>query len=407
MTEDATGPAPRVIDQLLESVRRQLGIDVAYLTEYDLDGAEVRALAGNGEHLALSVGARVPVAESVCLASILGYAPGTVADTRQHQITRRLAWDRRVPIGAFAAAPVQLSSGALFGGLCVAHHAPLPELGPVTQPFLAAMADVLGTQLDHEYHTQRQSSTELDAVRSLFADGRLSIVLQPIVELTTGDTIGVEALSRFATDPPRPPNLWFSTAARHGRGVDLESAAIARALRLLPRLPSSWYMALNASPDLVQSGELDRLIPDGADHRLVVEITEHAAVADYDRLMSTLAGVRGRGGRIAVDDAGAGFASLRHVVQLQPDIIKIDGSLIRGLDAEPLHRAMVESLVSFAANTGATLVAEAVETASELAVLQDLGVTVAQGHLFASPGGVEDLRPQYPVAVPSTFRGGR
>lgn len=395
-----------MIDQLLASVRRQLGVDVAYLTEYGLEGAEVRALSGQGEQLALAVGARAPVSESVCLASILGYAPGTVADTRQHRVTRRLAWDRQASIGAFAAAPVQLPSGALFGGLCVAHHAPLPELGPVTQPFLAAMADVLGAQLEHELETQRDSSSERDLVMSLFAEGCLSIVLQPIVDLTSGATLGVEALSRFATDPPRPPNLWFSAAARHGRGVDLEAAAIARALHLLPHLPSGWYMAVNASPDLVESGALDELVTDGADDRLVVEITEHAAVADYDRLMSTLEGVRARGGRIAVDDAGAGFASLRHVVQLQPDIIKMDGSLIRGIEAEPLNRAMVESLVSFAARTGATLVAEAVETANELGVLQDLGVTVAQGYLFASPGRVDDLRPQYPVTVPSAFRSG-
>ncbi len=286
----------------------------------------------------------------------------------------------------------------------MAHHEPLPELGPVTQPFLAAMADVVGAQLEHEHQTQHQSNSERDIIRSLFADGRLSIVLQPIVDLESGATVGVEALSRFITDPPRPPNLWFSAAARHGRGLELEAAAITRALHLLPSLPSGWYMAVNASPDLVQSGVLDELVTDGADDRLVVEITEHAAVADYDRLLSTLRGVRDRGGRVAVDDAGAGFASLRHVVQLQPDIIKIDGSLIRGLDAEPLNRAMVESLVSFAASTGATLVAEAVETASELAVLQDLGVAVAQGYLFASPGGVDDLRAQYPVTVPPALR---
>lgn len=404
MTAEDPRPAQRVIDQLLASVRRQVGVDVAYLTEYCLDGAEVRALAGDGGQLALSVGAQVPVSESVCLASIMGRAPGTVADTRQHRVTRRLAWDRPVSIGAFAAAPVQLPSGALFGGLCVAHHAPLPDLGPVTQPFLAAMAEVLGAQLELEQHTQRQSQSERDIITSLFAGGRMSIVLQPIVDLTSGATVGVEALSRFATDPPRPPHLWFSAAARQGRGVELEAAAIARALHLLPSLPAGWYMSVNASPDLVQSGALDELVTDGADDRLVVEITEHAAVADYDGLLATLHGMRARGGRIAVDDAGAGFASLRHVVQLQPDMIKIDGSLIRGLDTEPLHRAMVESLVSFAASTGATLVAEAVETPSELAVLQDLGVAVAQGYLFASPGPLADLRATYPVTVPPAFR---
>lgn len=398
------GGDPSVVDQLLTSVRRQVGVDAAYLTQYGLAETRVRALAGRGGEVGVAVGATGPLHESACLAAITGRMPPTLADTRSRRASRRLAWDRERPIGAFAAAPVHLPDGTLFGGLCVAHRSPLPEFGPATEQFLAAIADVVGAQLADQEDPLGPSELERAAILHLFDEGQLSTVLQPVVDLASGRTLGVEALSRFATSPPRPPNLWFSAAARHGLGVELEAAAIQGAVSLLDELPRQWFMSVNASPALVQSGLIDDIGVEIPDRQLVVEITEHAAVADYAALSGTLGRLRGRGVRVAVDDAGAGFASLRHVVKLRPDTIKIDGSLIRNIDTEPLHRAMVDSLAAFSRATGATMVAEAVETPAELAVLQDMGIPAAQGYLFASPCPVEDLREEYPVAVPATLR---
>ena len=145
---------------------------------------------------------------------------------------------------------------------------------------------------------------------------------------------------------------------------------------------------------------LGDLLLDDVAHRLVVEVTEHAAVTDYDALADRLERLRDRGIRVAVDDAGAGFASLRHVVELEPDVIKIDGSIVRGVDRAPLQAAMVETLGVFAERAGAVVVAEAVETPGELVTIRELGVPAAQGYLFASPGRPDDLRRQYPVVVP-------
>ena len=393
-----------VIGKLLRAVRHHVGADVVYLTAYGLDGAEICAVDGEATALHLTPGTVVPLAQSACLAAASGQLPRSTADTEQDRALRRLVRQRPVPIGAFAAAPVRLSDGTLFGGLCLAHRGALPELTPATEAFLAAMADVVGAQLEDEDRVRRDSRRERDAVLALFEDDCLSTVLQPIVDVTTGRTLGVEALSRFATTPPRPPDLWFSAASRHGLGVELEAAAVRRATRVLPRLPGGWYLALNASPALVDSGVLDRLLDEHPGERLVVEVTEHAAVADYDGLRGSLNALRSRGVRVAVDDAGAGFSSLRHVVRLEPEIIKVDGSLIRDIDAQPLHRAMVESLAGFADHSGATMVAEAVETPRELATLQDLQVPAAQGYLFASPSEAGDMRASYPVAVPQAFR---
>lgn len=404
--EQAGRAATDLVGRLLAAVRHHVDVDVAYLTAYGLGGAEVCVVSGDGSAVAISPGNVVPVDQSVCLASISGQIPRTVADTQQLRATRRLTSNRSSAIGALAAAPVHLPDGTLFGALCLAHHHALPALTPATEAFLAAMAEVIGAQLEEEETTRQDSKREREAVLALFDPGTMAIALQPIVDVATGLTRGVEALSRFATSPPRPPNLWYSAAARHDLGIELEAAAASRAIRFLPELPPDWYLAVNASPSVVACGALEDVLPEALVDRVVVEITEHAAVADYDHLNRRLQGLRERGLRVAVDDAGAGFASLRHVVRLQPDIIKVDGSLIRGIDVEPLHHAMVESLAAFAHRSGATLVAESVETPAELAMLQDLGVPTAQGFLFASPCTLADLRAQYPVTVPPAFRTG-
>ena len=145
-------------------------------------------------------------------------------------------------------------------------------------------------------------------------------------------------------------------------------------------------MSVNLSPDAVTGGGLDGLLAGVDPGRVVVEITEHAAVADYAALRAALAGPRAGGLRLAVDDAGAGFSSLRHIVQLQPDLIKMDMSLVRGIDEDPVVQALTTALVSFARSTGAELIAEGVETQGEYDVVTGLGVDLVQGYLLARPG---------------------
>lgn len=399
MGDRGTDGARGVVDRLLRSVRRQAGVDAAYLVEFRTQGARVRAVAGDGPMVGIRAGAGLADRESIALAAVAGTVPPVIEDTRAHRAARRLAWEGPTPVGAFAGVPVRLVDGTLFGGLCVAHRRPT-DLGPGFHAFLSAMADVVGDLLDEEHEARHRSRQERDAVLGLFEDGVMSTVLQPIVDVRDGRTLGVEALTRFASNPPMPPNIWFAAAARQGLGLELEAAAISRASRLLPQLPSDWYLSLNASPALVESDVLGDLLLDEIAPRLVVEVTEHAAVSDYVTLGDRLGRLRDRGIRVAVDDAGAGFASLRHVVELDPDMIKVDGSIVRGLDGAPLQRAMVETLGVFASRAGASIVAEAVETPNELAVLQELDVPCAQGYLFASPGDPADLRAQYPVTVP-------
>jgi EAL domain-containing protein (putative c-di-GMP-specific phosphodiesterase class I) len=236
-------------------------------------------------------------------------------------------------------------------------------------------------------------SAEVDArrqrlrqIEQALGGGGLRMVFQPVVELTTRQVVGYEALSRFALTPEQPPDHWFAEAAALGRGTELEVAALRTAAELRPMLPTGVFLAVNASPATVMHRSAQEVLDHLADAGVVVvEVTEHAPVEDYDRLRAALAPLAARGVRLAVDDVGAGFASLRHIVKLGPDIIKLDITLTRGIDADPSLQALAAAMISFASRTGTEIIAEGIETEEELDALLELGVSRGQGYLLGRP----------------------
>jgi PAS domain S-box-containing protein len=217
---------------------------------------------------------------------------------------------------------------------------------------------------------------------------QLTIAFQPIIDLATERVIGVEALSRFPTRPETTPDVVFAEAFNGGLGLELELLAVRRALFEARVLDPSLYVAVNVSPAVLANPSLaDALQVSGIDlSRIVVEVTEHASVSDYTRLTRPRQRLRDLGVRLAIDDAGAGYASLRHIVTLAPDIIKIDRALISDLNSDRARQALVMALVVYALEIGTTMViGEGVETTEELDALKSLGADAAQGYLLGRP----------------------
>lgn len=226
-------------------------------------------------------------------------------------------------------------------------------------------------------------------IRAALGPGALEIVLHPVVKLEDRVPIGYEALSRFRLEPRRPPNEWFAEAWGVGLGLELEIAALEASLPALEEFPGNEFLSVNLSPAAVLSGGLLEL--GAVADRLVVEMTEHVPVGDYRALNEALSPLRSKGIRFAVDDAGAGYASLRHLIRVAPDIIKIDLGLVRGIDENLLLRSVARALVNFGEQSGAMVVAEGIETEEELRTLRALGVEFGQGYLFGRPGRLGDL----------------
>jgi EAL domain-containing protein (putative c-di-GMP-specific phosphodiesterase class I) len=244
----------------------------------------------------------------------------------------------------------------------------------------------LTTKLRREEVATVDRLTRQTRVRRLIEGEGLVMHFQPIVDLTTGAIVGSEALARFLDEPDRPPNERFREAADVGLGVELELAAIRSALAEVGNVPAGTYISVNASHRVAMHRGLLGLLDEAPVERLVVEITEHEPVEDYDAFTSALRLLRERGVRIAIDDAGAGFSSLRHTLRLAPDIVKLDISITRDIDTDRGRRALASAMISFADEMGMVIVAEGVETEAERATLKELRVPFGQGYLFAKPG---------------------
>ncbi len=246
----------------------------------------------------------------------------------------------------------------------------------------------LSTQLRREESASAERRVREERIaRFAFGEG-LRIDYQPIVDLRTREQVGVEALSRFESDPVRAPDAWFKEAVEVGLGIELELAAVRRAVAGLSRLPEPMYLSMNASHRLATNAWFLEELEDIPAKRLVVEITEHEPVDDYDELSKALDTLRARGIRIAIDDAGAGFSSLRHTLRIAPDILKIDMSITHDIDKDRGRRALASALASFAEEMGMAVIAEGVEEGAELATLLELGVRFGQGYLFGHPAAL-------------------
>jgi diguanylate cyclase (GGDEF)-like protein len=217
---------------------------------------------------------------------------------------------------------------------------------------------------------------------------------QPVLELATGRVSGYEALARMQTGPQRAPDEWFAQAHRVGLGAELEAAAVTAALAA-PGRPAGTFLAVNVSPRALVTPELLEALPDDLSS-VVVELTEHELFGADDSLRRRLAELRGRGARVALDDAGSGYAGLQQLIRVAPDILKLDRSLVHGAHADQAKQALLEALISFASSTGSVVCGEGIEELADLRVLADLDATYAQGYALARPAA------DWPALLPGT-----
>ena len=239
-----------------------------------------------------------------------------------------------------------------------------------------------------------------ERIAEVLAQSRFHMLCQPIVEIDSGRVLGAEALARFDGPPAQPPDRWFAQAAHAGLGVPLELAAATKALTLLDQLPPGTFLAINLGPDALADPQLPGLLKGSEPERVVIELTEHVRVDDYPHMRHALQRLRGLGVRLAIDDTGAGFAGLAHIVNLKPDLIKLDRQFAHQIDTDPARRAVARSLVSLASETGAQMIAEGIETNSELDTIRALGIPYGQGYLFSRPGSANELQTAYPSISP-------
>jgi EAL domain-containing protein (putative c-di-GMP-specific phosphodiesterase class I) len=381
-------PAEQQVAELLRTAKSSLGLSVAFLSRLD----------GTTQHLEV-VESSVPLlfkegvtqrqATSFCQAILDGKLPAVIPDVKAFPEAMKLPAARLPRIRSYVSVPVHLSDGTLYGTLCAAGLTSDKGLTKRDKALMDVLAQAASVIIEPEMRKKARQSEIEERLSPVLAAGGPLVVLQPIVDLETGDRIGAEALSRFPRAWEMPPDVCFEEAHSIGLGDRLELLALERAADHLRNV--SGYVAMNVSPGTLLAPECTALLDRLPLERVLLELSEHDQVEDYDALTAVLFPLRARGMRLAIDDVGAGFSSLRHIVLTAPDVIKLDRSIVDGVHVDPVLTTLVGSLVQFGHGCNARVVAEGVETEVDAAALRTLGVDYGQGWYFGRPGPASDL----------------
>ncbi|MBD1914326.1 MULTISPECIES: EAL domain-containing protein [Cyanophyceae] len=373
-----------VLDALC-AIRVYLDMEVAFVGEFSGGQRRFRYVDSSLEHPPIAVGDSGPLEESYCQRVVDGRLPELIQDASLVPAALELPVTMDLPVGAHLSVPIRLGNGQIYGTFCCFSSRPDFTLGDRDLSLVRLFANFASRQISRELAAERQHREMRQRIVSVLESESFTIVYQPIVHLVDNKIIGVEALTRFWSRPIRSPDVWFNEAAEVGLSEELEMAAIAKALTSFAYLPDDVYLSLNVSPDNILNGAIHRTLHEAPLHRIVLEVTEHVSIPDYSQFGQALAPLRERGLRLAVDDAGSGYASFLHILKLNPEIIKLDIGLIRHIDTDLKRRALTVALVGFAQEIGSKLIAEGIETAAERATLEQLRVNKAQGYLLGHP----------------------
>jgi EAL domain-containing protein (putative c-di-GMP-specific phosphodiesterase class I) len=369
-----------VIESSLAALRTHLGMDVAFVGRFVDGRRRFEYVDTDPSSCPVRVGASDPLEETYCARVVGGRLPELIPDATEEPSVAGLPVTEALRVGAYLSVPLRRASGEVMGTLCCFSHEPDPSLRDRDVQLVRMFSDLVGTHLEALLDEEDRIEEARTRIRAVIDSGGPTMAMQPIVDLVTQRVVGYEALARFVGSPEWNPGQWFAEASRVGLATDLERSAVAASLRVLPRLPGGTTMAVNVSAaTLFDPGVMDMLAGEHA-RRLVVELTEHEKVESYDAIDGALARLRAAGARVAVDDAGSGYAGLEHILQLQPEVLKLDRTLVNGVAMHAGRRAMVEAMVGFAGKMDAMVVAEGVESSDDLEVLRRIGVHLGQGY---------------------------
>lgn len=372
------------IDRILHAVRVHLGTEIAFVSRYVENNEKELTHVDSDLDLPMGPGFRDPRENSYCWHIAEGRLPELIQDPADHPFTGTMAITEFLPVGCHLNTPLRLSDGTLYGSFCCLSRNPDRTMTQRDVDVLRAFA-ALAVERIEEHLEKDQRANRLDArISKLIDSSGMQIVQQPIHSIRAGKPVGVECLARFPDAMMRGPDKWFNEAAEIGRGVELELLAVQCALASVDLIPSEFYVSVNASPEAIMSGALEPILEMVGRSNIVIEVTEHQQVGDFAALRKALEPIS-RYARIAIDDVGSGYAGLRHLVDLSPDLLKLDMSLTRDIHEDVARRALVGAMVRFAEAIGSKLIAEGIEYAAEASVLQDLGVEYGQGYLYAKP----------------------
>lgn len=386
---DGRASVDRVLSRILRAVREHLDLDVAFIGEIVGDERVLRFVDSDAVVETVVVGGRDPVGETYCGHVLAGRLPQYLPDPSVDPLARRLPVTAAVPVGSHLSVPIRLADGRVYGTFCAFALDVRESLRPDDLRAVEMAARLVADHLDDVVDAQRERQRRRTVIRSVLDDpGGIEMVFQPLRDVITMEVVAVEALARF----PRTsygPQWFFTEADELGLGIESEIRAVRLALAALPELPHPVRLNVNVSPETLCSDQLLEALEGVPPDRVMVEVTEHAAVDDYLGLHRASARLSRLSVRMAIDDVGTGFSGLNRMLETSPAELKLDAVMIRNVHTNPVKQALIEMFSVFGRRTGFDIVAEGVESGDELAMLRSLGIGIAQGYHLGRPGPLD------------------
>lgn len=395
--------ASETIRRALKAVRSHLGMQVAYVSRFEKDRAVFREVDAPGLAHLVKPGDSVSLDDVYCRHILAGRLPQLMPDTAAVPLAKSMPITKAASIGAHVSVPILLPNGEPYGMFCCLGFAANPSLNDRDLQTLKAFAEIASFEINREVEAEALIREERAKIERVIAEDQFSMAFQPIWNVEEDRIVGFESVARFSAKPYRSPDLWFAEADKIGMGARLELVAMRKALAALAVLPPTTYLGVNVSPATILHADFAAALRETPLERTVIEITEHSSVENYEAVLKALRPLRASGLRLAIDDAGAGYASFRHVLHMKPDFIKLDVELIRNIDLDSARKALAAALIAFARETGCRIIAEGVERKGELETLRSIGVKKMQGYLLGRPRDLDSALKTFAGA--GTMRG--
>lgn len=388
---DDAGSERDVLSSLLEALRIHLSMDAAYLATHQ-DG-RIRIEAGDeapGTGLMWRID-RGDLSDGFCAPVMSGMIDGLVTDTHSEAKVADLGLIRSAGIRAFLAIPVMRPGGLDPAMLCCVHRTRRPDLSERDYTTMSAFAAIAGDLMHRRRASDKERIKKRAEIHSIIENLRFDIVFQPIFDLNSGEMRGVEALTRFAHEDGRGPDLWIADAGTVGLQAELESAIVGEVLDQREQLPRTGYLSVNVSPATLVHPSFAEALRGHDTLGLILELTEHVEIPEEAALEAAIARLRNLGIKLAIDDVGSGYSGLSQILRFRPDFLKLDMSLVSGLESDAAKRSLAMAMQHFGREIGAKLIAEGIEKEEEAYALRMLGISLGQGFHLGRPSPAKDL----------------
>ena len=369
---------------LLHTARTKLRMEVGFISRFDGDMRTFYLVdSAPGVDIVQSGGSDYR-GESLCQRVVDARAPQLIGDAQLTSGARDLTAVKLVPVGAHISVPIVFSDGSVFGTFCLFSRYTMPELNHRSLAMCRVFADVAAAMVEEadalpQYESHPRIRIKAEVTEVLTGHG-LKYSQIPLINLNTGKQLGVELIPHLvkSTKNIASPLLLVHQAVRLGVSNLIGVNLIEHVLATLSATPDDNYVVINITPEFLAEFDFIEWLNQDLCRRIVFEISEHDRVPNYHDLKRILQPIRQSGIRLSIDNAGAGFASMQHILQLQPEFVKLDGGLTCGIASDSGQQAMLQALLLFSRAQGSTLVADGISNKQDEEYLLHAGISLGQ-----------------------------